>query len=81
MITSTEAARLGKSFEGVAAQIADALDFDYAKAEASCNRLDALYQTMLSVAKVSGSADSHLWGLVVTELQLAIARRHLHGKG
>ena len=80
-ITKAEADRLIKSFDSVSGYIANALDFNNAQAKTSCNDLDKLYETLLSMVNVSGSMDSYLWGNIVNSLQMAIAQRHLHGKG
>jgi hypothetical protein len=80
-ITKAEADRLIESFKNVSGYIASAFDFNNPQAKTTCDNLDKLYETMLSMVNVGGSTDAYLWGNVVTELQRAIARRHLHGKG
>lgn len=79
-ISKADADALIQSFDSIAGYIADAIDLTPQTGLNTCERLDKLYATLLSMASSSQGVEPYTWAHVVTRLQEAIAKRHVHGR-
>lgn len=79
-ISRSDADALIHNFDAVAGHLANAIDLSPEGAVRTMEGLDKLYSTLLSMCNAGGEVEPYIWGNVVNALQLAIARRHIHGK-